>query len=85
MDDLLVSVARRIRDGDEIPDVDFSRDFASFDDRATAKFANNLWLVCRRFQDDADIRGREADYDQDQRDAVDWHLRAYLKALDGGR
>ena len=88
MDKHLVDVAQRILTGAELPEVDFSRDFLpldALDDRMEAELENGLWLACRRFQDDADIRGREVEYDQAQRDAVRLHLNAYMKATGQNR
>lgn len=83
MDDRLIAVAHRIIGGGEVTDINFGSDFSP--SKKAAERANDLWIMCRRFQDDADIRAREAEYDQMQRKAVEEHLQAYLNAIGDDR
>jgi hypothetical protein len=85
VDDRLVAVARRILGGGEVPEVDFRSDFKPPDFEKAPKHANDLWLACRMFQDDEDIRAREPDYDKKLREAVVWHLQKYFDALGDDR
>lgn len=83
MDDRLMAVAQRILDGGEVAEINFGADFRT--PEKAAELANNLWIMCRRFQDDADIRARDAEYDRRQRKAVEEHLQAYLNAIGDDR
>lgn len=73
----LISVARVIVSKGEVPDVDFATYF--WDDFApTDRSAQKLWYFSRQFQDDADIRSKDAEYDRQQRDNVSYWLTKHI-------
>lgn len=64
-----------------MPDVDFE---TCFEDDFTPdnKIAQNLWYFSRQFQDDADIRSKDTEYDRLQRDAVRYWLNKHMQGQD---
>lgn len=69
MGDKLLSIARAIVSGGEVPNVNFETYFAE-DFAPTDGSAHKLWYFCRQFQEDADIRSKDAEYDRQQRGTV---------------
>ena len=74
----LISTARTITSGGEVPDVNFEADFGD-DFVPTDRSAQKLWYFSRQFQDDADIRSKDGGYDRMQRDAVRYWLTKHLQ------
>jgi hypothetical protein len=83
----LLASADQVIAGHEITEADYQYVPLEIDRRLEAEM-NGLWQSLRRFDDDADIRAKDADYDQAQREAVAadrQHLQARLDYIVWGR
>jgi len=74
---------RRVAEGQELPDAEFTALEFSSSDPIVARAANDAWNRLRLFVNDADIRARDKEYEGWQRGAVRECLEE-LEALERG-